>query len=232
MATHQKSFVIAVTNLKGGVGKSTISTNLAVSLKHRGFEVCILDTDLGQQSAMEWKGERGEDLKNIPVYGITVKQLNKEVEDLKKRFEIIIIDGTPQLSELADRTILASDLVLIPITPSFYDFRGFENFFERFDQFKSVKESNGAKVRGCVILNRIIQNTKVSNDIKEAVKAYNIGIMETQLINRVAYADATSEGRGVIEYSDAKAKQEIENLTSELLTVIQQNAVKPLQQTA
>ena len=62
LTTHQKSFVIAVTNLKGGVGKSTISTNLAVSLKHRGFEVCILDTDLGQQSAMEWKGERGDDL--------------------------------------------------------------------------------------------------------------------------------------------------------------------------
>ena len=67
---------------------------------------------------------------------------------------------------------------------------------------------------------------------KKRSTEYNIGIMDTQLINRVAYADATSEGRGVIEYSDAKAKQEIENLTTELLEVIQQNAVKPLQQTA
>ena len=220
MTNQQSSHVIAITNLKGGVGKSTISTNLAVCFKHQGYEICILDTDLGQQSVMEWKGERSEDLMNIPVYGVTVKQLNKEVEDLKQRFEIVIIDGTPQLSELADRTILASDLVLIPITPSFYDFRGFENFFERFDQFRSVKASNGAQVNGYVILNRIIQNTKVSNDIKEAVAEYNIGVLETQLINRVAYADATSEGRGVIEYSDNKAKKEMENLANEVLNLI------------
>ena len=191
-----------------------------------------MDTDLGQQSAMEWKGERDDALKPIPVYGVSVKQLNKEVADLKSRFEFIIIDGTPQLSELADRTILASDLVLIPITPSFYDFRGFENFFERFERIKEVKQSSGASIRGFAVLNRIVQHTKVSSEIKAAVAEYDIEILQSPLVSRVAYADATAEGKGVIEYEDAKAKQEFQSLTDEVLALVQQNAVELLQNTA
>jgi chromosome partitioning protein len=208
--------VISVTNLKGGVGKTTIATNLAVCLAHRGYETCIVDTDLGQQSSMEWSGNRGEDLKRIPVFGINVKQLNKEVDDLKRKYDIVVIDGTPHLSELADRTILASDILLIPLTPSVYDFRGFEGFLQRFEQINGVKEASGGTVEAFVILNRIIQNTNVSKDIENAVNAYNVKMLDTRLVSRISYVDTASEGRGVIEYKDKKAKDEMEALTSEI----------------
>ncbi|MEJ2327625.1 MAG: P-loop NTPase, partial [Chromatiaceae bacterium] len=39
--------VIAVTGGKGGVGKTSICTNLAVALARRGNEVMLLDADLG-----------------------------------------------------------------------------------------------------------------------------------------------------------------------------------------
>lgn len=61
--------IVGVTNLKGGVGKSTITQNLAVSLAHRGYKVCILDTDLGQRSSMKWAAQRSEDVPAIPVLG-------------------------------------------------------------------------------------------------------------------------------------------------------------------
>lgn len=217
--------VIAVTNLKGGVGKTTIATNLAVSLTHQGYDVCIVDTDLGQQSAMEWSGNRSEKLKHIPVFGVTIKQLTKEVVELRKKFDMIIIDGTPQLSELADRTILASDYLLIPLTASIYDFRGFENFLERFEQIKALKEANGNTVEGFVVLNRIVPNTKVSKEIKEAVGEYDIRILETKLVNRVAYVDTATDGKGVIEYNNPKAADEMVSLTKELLSKISNNAV-------
>lgn len=212
--------VIAITNLKGGVGKTTIATNIAVELKRRGYEVCIVDTDLGQQSSMEWGGNRDQSLPSVPVFGIAIKQLNKEVAELNNKYQIVIIDGTPQLSELADRTILASDILLIPLTPSIYDYRGFEGFLERYEQVKGLKEASGSEVRAFVVLNRVVPNSNVSKDITAAVKEYEIGIMETQLVNRVAYVDSASEGKGVVEYKDRKASSEIENLTAELLSKI------------
>lgn len=217
--------VISITNLKGGVGKTTIATNLAVELKRRQYEVCIVDTDLGQQSSMEWGGNRDESLPSVPVFGISIKQLNKEVAELSQKYDFVIIDGTPQLSELADRTILASDLLLIPLTPSIYDYRGFENFLERYEQVKGLKEASGNRISSFVLLNRVVPNTNVSKDITEAVKAYEIGILKTQLVNRVAYVDTAAEGKGVVEYKDKKAAAEIEALTSELLDIIQNNSV-------
>lgn len=215
--------VIAITNLKGGVGKTTIATNLAVCLAYQGYDVCIVDTDLGQQSSMEWSGNRSEDMKAIPVFGVNIKQLNKEVEELKKRYGIVVIDGTPHLSELADRTILASNILLIPLTPSVYDFRGFEGFLQRFEQIKTVKEANNSTTDAYVILNRVVPNTNVSKDINEAVEAYNITMLKTRLVSRISYVDTASEGKGVIEYKDKKAKEEMEALTEEILGLINKN---------
>ena len=219
--------IIAVTNLKGGVGKTTIATNIAVSFALRKYDVCIVDTDLGQQSSMEWSGNRDEKRVRVPVFGVSIKQLNKEVEDLHKRFDIVVIDGTPQLSELADRTILASDYLLIPLTPSIYDFRGFENFLERFEQIRGLKEANGGSVHACVILNRVIPNTNVGKEIQDAVQEYEVTLLDTRLGNRVAYADSATDGLGVVEYKDAKAKKELNQLTDELEKVFnKQNKTK------
>ena len=211
--------IIAVTNLKGGVGKTTIATNLAVSFAHQNYEVCIVDTDLGQQSSMEWSGNRDENRVSVPVFGVSIKQLNKEVEALRQRFDIVVIDGTPQLSELADRTILASDFLVVPLMPSIYDFRGFENFIERFEQIRGLKEANGGSVHALVVLNRVVPKTKVSGEIKDAVKEYDVRLLKSRLCNRVAYADSATDGLGVIEYKDAKAKKEIQKLTEELLKI-------------
>lgn len=214
--------IIAVTNLKGGVGKTTIATNLAVCLSHRGNQVCIVDTDLGQQSSMEWSGNREEEKLAVPVYGVTIKQLTKEVADLQKRYDVVVIDGTPQLSELAERTILASDILLVPLLPSIYDFRGFENFLKRFEQVRDLKQASGGDVKAFVLLNRVVANSRISNDIQEAIEEYEIKLLKTKLINRIAYVDSATYGLGVIEYKDPKAKAEMEALTDEVVEIAEQ----------
>jgi len=208
--------IVAVTNLKGGVGKTTITTNLAVCLVHRGYKVCIVDTDLGQQSSMEWSGNRDETALRVPVFGVTTKQLTKEVAELRKVYDVVLIDGTPQLTELAERTILASDAVIVPLLPSLYDFRGFEKFLEKYENIRELKQSSGGDVKAFLILNRVVPKANISKDIEEAIKEYDIELLKTKLINRVAYADTPTMGMGVVEYKDKKAKGEIESLTSEV----------------
>lgn len=213
--------IIAVSNLKGGVGKTTVTTNIAVCFAQRGKSVCIVDTDLGQQSSMEWASNRADDnALRVPVFGVQVKQINREVEELQKRFDIVLIDGTPQLTEIADRTILASDIIIVPVAPSIYDFRGFEKFYDRFEQLKGTKEAKGEKVEAFVLLNKINESTKLGKQIQEALEEYQIPKLKTRMANRISYADSASVGMGVVEFKDRKAKEEIENLVDEIEEII------------
>ena len=122
---------------------------------------------------------------------------------------------------MADRTILAADLLIIPLTPSIYDFRGFENFLQRYEQVKGLKEAGNGSVRAFILMNRVVVNTKISKDIEDAVKEYEVEVLKSKLANRVAYIDTATEGIGVTEYKDAKAKKEMESLTKEILGIIE-----------
>lgn len=208
--------VIAITNLKGGVGKTTLTINLAVGFALKGKTVCIVDTDLGQKSSMEWAGNREESRIKIPVYGVTVKQITKEVAELSTKYDVVLIDGTPQLNEVADRTIIASDLVLIPMSASMFDFRGFQNFLERYVQMKEMKEANNGSVDARILLNRIERNRNVTKQIEEELKEYELPVMNSKVSYRVAYVESAIEGLGVMEYKDPKAKAEIAALVEEL----------------
>ena len=214
---------IAITNLKGGVGKTTVTTNLAVAFALKGKRVCIVDTDLGQKSSMEWSGNRGESLQHIPVYGAMSKQLNKEVAKLNEENDIVFIDGTPQLSELAERTVLASDILIIPISPSIYDLRAFESFYEKVQQINQVREDQGLKtVKTMIVVNRIAEKTNLGREILEALKDYDeVTVFKTKLANRISYAECATYGMGVIEWKDMKARAEFSALVDELAATIE-----------
>lgn len=213
---------ISVTNLKGGVGKTTIATNLAASLILRGYNLCLVDTDLTQMSSMEWAGNRASDYPHVSVFGVNEKQLNKEVDKLNGEYDIVIIDGAPQISELAERTILASDILIIPISPSIYDFRAFENFLKKLNQVNTMRETYGMRlVETYVIMNRINERSNLSKSIIEAVQSYAIPIFNTRLANRTAYGETATAGLSVIEWRDTKAAAEMTELTDELVAVIE-----------
>ena len=212
---------IAVTNLKGGVGKTTIATNLAAAFTQRGRTVCIVDTDLKQRSAMEWAGSRGPERAHISVFGVTDKQLNQEVEQLKGKFDLVIIDGVPQLSEVAERTIIASDVILIPISPSIYDFRAFESFLEKLEQVNENRVAYGiGKVKSFVVMNRVNERANLGREILAAVEDYDIPVLTTKIVNRTAYADTATGGLGVVEGKDKKAAAEFNSFTDEIENII------------
>jgi chromosome partitioning protein len=96
-----------------------------------GYKTCIVDTDRNQNS-VSWSGARDENLPQILVVGVTdPKAINKTVDQLHQDHEIVLIDGTPSLSEMTTRIILVSDILLIPILPSAHDVRAMDQFFDR-----------------------------------------------------------------------------------------------------
>ena len=204
--------IIGITNLKGGVGKSTLSQNLAVSLAHKGYTVCILDTDLEQRSSMKWHGLR-EQKPDVPVFGVEGDQINKMADEQSQHYDIVIIDGSPQLSKTATKTLTASDIVLVPITPSSLDVWSFENFLQRYEQVKEVK---GENIQAYIVLNRYTGNTKLDKEVLDVMGEFDIHLMKTTIGQRVAYREAPTNGMGVVEFKDSKAKEEMLRFTEEV----------------
>ena len=208
--------VISVINLKGGVGKTTIAINLAVSFAHQGKKVCIIDTDKEQLSAVKWSGQRDDDKPTVTV--ITVgEKLIREVQTHAKNFDIVVLDGSPQLGELANNTLIASDIVIVPVANSVLEFWSMDNFAARFKQAKQLKEGVGGSIIGLCIFNRYNDKQNLSREMKEALKQFpEFEAIQTTIADRIAYKEAMMQGIGVIEYKDPKAKKEIQSLTEEV----------------
>ena len=208
--------ILAISNLKGGVGKSTIAQNIAAQFAQNGVKVCIADTDTEQKTSVKWASLRDSSLVSIPVFSIAPEKVSQEILGLKQKYELVIVDGTPALTELTTRIIILSDLVLVPILPGGGDIWALENFLERYQEAKVTKESYGGKVDIAVIVNRYNERTTLDREVVNAIQDFGVTILATKLANRVSYREATIQGISVHETKDEKAKQEIEELTKEI----------------
>ena len=212
--------ILAISNLKGGVGKSTIAQNVAVQLAQQGIKICIADTDTEQKTSVKWASLRDNSAINVPVFTISADKVSQEILALKQNYDLVIVDGTPALTELTTRIIILSDLVVVPILPGGGDIWALENFLERYKEAKVTKESYGGKVNIAVVINRFNERTTLDKEVLSAIQEFGIKILDTKLSNRVSYREATISGTGVPEMKDEKAKQEIEELTKEIYSLI------------
>ena len=111
--------IIGVLSQKGGVGKTTLSLNLASHHAGRGRRVLVVDAD-PQGSALAWSAART--LPPIfPVIGMAKPSLHRDLPGIAADYDVTIVDGAPRVNDLGRAAILASDLVLIPVQPSPFD---------------------------------------------------------------------------------------------------------------
>ncbi|MFK7807734.1 MAG: AAA family ATPase [Saprospiraceae bacterium] len=214
--------ILSSLSYKGGVGKTTVAQNIAVCLAHSGYKVCILDADTSQNS-QSWLGRRSDELPNIPVYGNTDPQaIMQNIKALYDDYEVIIIDSPPALSKIASKIILASHLLLIPITPTGgSDIWTTEQLLEHFDL---IRDQKGSPIPAAFVVNRFRSNVKMHQAYLEALaefkETYDVGTMNSKLADRSAYGEANLQGMGVYEYSNPQAKQEVVNLCNEIIALV------------
>lgn len=216
----QSTMIISIASLKGGVGKSTISQNLAVCFANMDYRVAIVDADKND-SCQRWLDMR--DIEKHPpilVSGSDSPQaLRKNLTLLSKDYDLIIIDGTPDASKLVSTIMLVGDLLLIPIKPSMADLWASEKFRDRYEEAVATK---GAPIPAYLILNEYSGNMSFNQDVKAGLQDFGFPILSTTVKTRQAYKEAMADGLGVYEYTNATAKSEMINLTKEVLEIIQQ----------
>ncbi len=205
--------VIGITNLKGGVGKSTICQNLAVAFAQRGHRVCILDTDLGQRSSMKWAAQREDSAIAVPVLGSEPDSIIRDAKEQEKNYDVVFIDGSPQLELAQVKTLTASDIVVVPISPSALDIWSMQHFLGKYEQVKAAK---GDAIQGFVLLNKFSGKTRLDKEVMEALDSMGVRVLKSRIADRVAYREAPVNGQGVIELKNEKAREEIAALADEI----------------
>ena len=216
-------------NFKGGCGKTTVSTNLAVAFASAGMKVCIVDTD-ESFAATKWAARREDtQLKSIPVVQmIESKTIVSTVNNLAGGNDVIIIDGPPRLNALVSKIILLSDLVIIPVLPkSGNDREVTEDFLEEFDAVQERRPDDG-RTPAYLLPNMVKEGYNLHkafiDSLPQLCEDYKVNLLETHLGDLVAFGETNQFGQGVIEQS-GKAKKQFLALFDEIqaLTAIDSN---------
>ncbi len=204
--------IIGVLNQKGGVGKTTLSVNIAAALAHSGARVLLIDAD-PQGSALDWSAAReGEPL--FSVVGLPRASVHKEIGTVGQGYDHIIIDGPPRVTDLARSAIMASDLVLIPVQPSPYDIWAADEVVKLVQEATVYKDG----LKSAFVVNRKISNTAIGRDVGEALAAYPVPVLASTVTQRVIYAEAAAQGKAVFEIdAEGPATAEIAALVAELM---------------
>ncbi|MDE2252716.1 MAG: AAA family ATPase [Betaproteobacteria bacterium] len=209
---------IAILNQKGGVGKTTLSVNLAASLTRAGSRVLLIDAD-PQGSALDWVAAReAEPL--FPVVGLPKPTLHRDVDQISEGYDHVLIDGPPRVAELARSAIMASDLVLIPVQPSPYDVWAADEVVKLLDEARIYKPG----LQAAFVVNRKIVNTALGRDVRDALATYSPPVLDAAICQRIVFAESAAQGLASFESEpDGPAAREVEALREEIM----QNYAQP-----
>lgn len=206
--------LIAFTNTKGGVGKSTLAVHLAVWLFDRGCRVALLDCDK-QRSSSQWIAEVEP---NITVRNSTSPESTlRAARDLLRTHDFVLGDGPAGIDELSRTLLILADLAVLPISPSVLDVRSVSQATRI---LRYAQELNHGRPDGRLVLNKMRTRGRISREIRELAPALGVTVAQYSVRQLEAFVDAAQQGSVVTRLNTASqnARDDIENLFAELLS--------------
>jgi len=218
--------VLTVANQKGGVGKSTIATNLAAYFAAAGVRTLLIDAD-SQASSSAFRLTRadlGNTVADFSGVEMLTPTLHHDVGKFANAFDLTIIDTGGRDNRGVRSGIMAADLVLVPLCPSQYDFWGSADTFLAIREIRDSRP--GISVWAC--FNLVQPNTRIAQEVlskkEEFEEGYQVRFMNAHLCARVAYKYTAAEGRAVFEADgrslDEKAVEEFRLFAGEIQEVL------------
>lgn len=214
--------LLVVGNEKGGVGKSTITCNIAIQMLNDGNDVLVVDTDR-QNSLGDFCEHRNamdsvKKLSCIQKCGDTFDALN----DLKGRYDYVVVDAGGQDSVELRSSLMCADLHIMPLKASQFDLWACQRMDELLKRVSSLNRSIKTKT----LINMASTHIAVTEG-SEALSFLNdfeiIGnLFKTIIHERKGFRDSIKNGINITEYDPiSKAALEFKNLYAEIKNELQ-----------
>lgn len=219
--------LIAVGNLKGGTGKSTIAVNLACALGADGATVVLIDAD-GQGTASDWHA--GHRLP-VPVETLPLgserdaQKWVARVISLKAGADYVVVDLPPQIGSGIASALLIADLFLIPVTPSGVDLRATGKALDLLRRARAVR---GATKPACMLVpSRVDRRTVIGRRIHLTLERFGLRVGPA-IRQRSAHVEAFGAGAWIGAHAPASpAYREIRLLKDRVLEMLDDSAGAP-----
>lgn len=183
---------------KGGVGKSTVATNLAIMRANTGQDVLLIDAD-DQETAADFTTMRNQRLGDA---GYTCTKLNGSAvrtdgKRLAEKYDDVIIDAGGRDTASQRAALVIADVVLIPFVPRSFDVWTLEPVAQMICEARAFNP----ELRAYAFINRAdatgTENQEAAEYIQETKE---LKFINTPLGYRKVFGKAASQGLGVVEY--------------------------------
>lgn len=192
--------VIVVANPKGGVGKSTLSSNLAGYLASRGHAVMLGDVDR-QQSALTWLSIRP---KTLPAIG-TWDTAHGEIVRPPKGTTHVVLDTPAGLhGKRLDEVMKIADKVIIPLQPSIFDIHATHAFVREL-----LAHRRSDKVKFAIVGMRVREGTISSDHLRAFVEGLKVPVL-TFLRDTQNYVHLAAHGLTLWDVGSSRFERDLE----------------------
>ena len=193
---------IALVSQKGGVGKTTLTINLAAAAHAAGQTALAIDTD-PQQSTYEWYRARKEQTP-MPYVAYAFPENLSDVLARARRNEadFAFIDTSPNSTDQSLAIADQADLLVVPCAPSFIDLRALK---------RTEKVIRLSEKPAFAVLNLCPSYGDETTQAAEALTSLGFHVCPHRIVSRAATRRAYAVDQSVFDYEpDGKAAQEFQ----------------------
>jgi len=192
--------VIVVANPKGGVGKSTLATNLAGALAQRGHPVMLGDVDR-QQSTRRWLSLRPPNLPPIRGWELA----HDEIVRPPKGTTHVVLDTPAGLhGPRLDAVLKIADRLIVPLQPSLFDIQATHDFVRTL-----LAHRRGAKVRVGVLGMRLREGTISAEQLRHFLATLEVPLIGV-LRDTQNYVHLAARGLTLWDVAPSRVERDLE----------------------